>query len=213
MPVFRASPPSAAVPQDPGGYPDGPTERLGAPPPWAGPPASARRTAVIALVLAGVALVVAGAAAVLAWRALNRTPAPVAAAAPAPTGTASYAGETLKIRTGCTGVTFLDLDEPRVGAPGPVSDLRYDGRCGGSRPRLALAPGAVAAGDGDDPRTDAAGCAKAVRTSPLGDGQLVSVAKGLVLCVRTGGSMVRVEVTEVTADGTATLRATSWAAG
>ncbi|UQU67175.1 hypothetical protein COUCH_13265 [Couchioplanes caeruleus] len=213
MPVFRAPTSPAAGTQDPDGYPDGPTERLGPASPPAEPPAVPRRLAVTAVVLAGLALLVAGAATVLAWRALGRAPSPMPAAASSPAGAASYAEEKLKIRAGCTGITFLDLDEPRVNAPGPVSDLRYDSSCGGERPRLALAPGAVAAGDGVDPRTDAAGCAKTIRTSPLGDGQLVSVAKGVVLCVLTSGSLVRVEVAEVTGDGTATLRATSWPAG
>ncbi|MGA5302165.1 hypothetical protein ACPCHT_19710 [Nucisporomicrobium flavum] len=213
MPVFRAPTSPDAGPQDPDGYPDGPTERLGPPAPQAEPPAPHRRLAVTAVVLAGLALTVAGAATVLAWRAWDRAPAAIPAPdASSPAGVASYAEERLRIRAGCTGITFLDLDEPRVNAPGPVSDLRYDSSCGGERPRLALAPGAVAAGDGVDPRTDAAGCAKTIRTSPLGAGQLVSVAKGVVLCVLTSGSLVRVEVAEVTGDGTATLRATSWPA-
>ncbi|MFI7599706.1 hypothetical protein [Actinoplanes sp. NPDC049681] len=224
MSVFRASNSPTAWPEGPDPFPDdGPTERLGGPD--AGPaPAPPRRGVVVAVSLAMLALLVAAASALLAWRAIQRSEQAYArsltAAAPAPTPAAGYGEETLRIQAGCTGVTFLDLDEPRVNAAGQISDLRYDSRCGDEQPRITLAPGAVAGSDVGDADVDGPGCAKAIRTSPLGGGVIVPVHPGLVLCVLTGTGtppatgvrLVRVEVTETAGDGRATVRATSWPA-
>ena len=110
------------------------------------------------------------------------------------------------MQVGCAAVMYLDLDEPRADADQQGSDLRYDSRCGAGRPALTLAPGA-AAGSRAGPDTDAAGCAQAIRTSPLGVNADVPVQKGTVLCVLTSAAdaeergerprMVLVEVTEV----------------
>ncbi|MEV6596004.1 hypothetical protein AB0M36_03965 [Actinoplanes sp. NPDC051346] len=226
MSVFRGSNSSTAWPEgaDPYPYPDGPTERLGHEPDRApGPP---RRGAVLAVLLAMLALLAAAASGLLAWRALERADQAFArqlpaAAAASPAEVGAYGEEVLRIQAGCTGVTFLDLDEPRVNAAGPVSDLRYDSRCGDQAPQLTLAPGAVGGSDVGDTDVDGPGCAKAVRTSPLGGGLIVPVRTGLVMCVLTGTGtpatvgirLVRVEVDEVNKDGTARLRATAWPAG
>lgn len=225
MSVFRASNSSTAWPEGADPFPDdGPTERLGAA--EAGPShATPRRGVVAAVLLAMVALLVSAASALLAWRALERAEQayarPLSPAVPSPATGGAYGEEALRIQAGCTGVTFLDLDEPRVNAAGQISDLRYDSRCGGEPPRITLAPGAVAGSDVGDADVDGPGCAKAIRTSPLGGGMIVPVHKGLVLCVLTGTGtppatgvrLVRVQVDEVTGDGEAGLRATAWPAG
>ncbi|HET6531881.1 MAG TPA: hypothetical protein VFH03_14925 [Actinoplanes sp.] len=132
----------------------------------------------------------------------------------------SYAAQPLLVQVGCAAVMYLDLDEPRADAAQQQSDLRYDSRCGTDRPTLTLAPGAEAAGLATGPEVDAAGCAEAIRTSPLGVAATVPVEKGTVLCVLTSAieaedrgdrpRMVLVEVTDVDENGTAGLRATSW---
>jgi hypothetical protein len=131
----------------------------------------------------------------------------------------SYSEEPLEVQVGCAAVMYLDLDEPRADADQQVSDLRYDSRCGTGRPVLTLAPGAEAAGQPAGPQTDAAGCAQAIRTSPLGVNAEVPVQKGTALCVLTSAvdaeergerpRMVLVEVTEA-GEGSAAMRATSW---
>jgi hypothetical protein len=125
----------------------------------------------------------------------------------------TYAQEPLRVQVGCAAVLFLDLDEPRSNAPEAVSDLRYDSRCGQDVPRLTLGPGAAAGAQVKDADTDADGCARAIRNSPLGPGAGVEVKKGAVLCVLTAAtpaSMALVEVTDVGQTGTAAMRATSW---
>jgi hypothetical protein len=134
--------------------------------------------------------------------------------------TVSYAQEPLKVQVGCASVMYLDLDEPRADAEQQQSDLRYDSRCGTDRPTLTLAPGAEAGSQVQSPDIDAPGCDKSIRTSPLGVGAGVPVQKGTVLCVLTSATeaedrgdrprMVLIEVTEVSKDGTASMRATSW---
>jgi cytoskeletal protein RodZ len=131
----------------------------------------------------------------------------------------SYAEQPLQVQVGCAAVMYLDLDEPRADADQQRSDLRYDSRCGTGGPVLTLAPGAEAAGQVTDPETDAAGCAQAIRTSPLGVNAEVPVQKGTLLCVLTSATdaedrgdrprMVLVEVTEA-GEGSAAMRATSW---
>jgi len=131
----------------------------------------------------------------------------------------SYSEEPLEVQVGCAAMMYLDLDEPRADADQQLSDLRYDSRCGTGRPVLTLAPGAEAAGQPAGPQTDAAGCAQAIRTRPLGVNAEVPVQKGTVLCVLTSAAdaeergdrprMVLVEVTEA-GEGSAAMRATSW---
>ncbi|OJF12259.1 hypothetical protein [Couchioplanes caeruleus] len=230
MSVFRGSNSSTAWPEGADPYPDGPTERLGPEPDRSSAPPSSppqpRRGAVFAVLLAMLALLAAAAAVLLAWRALERADQAFARPLPAASGASpavagAYGEEILRIQAGCTGVTFLDLDEPRVNAAGPVSDLRYDSRCGDEAPQLTLAPGAVGGSDVGAADVDGPGCARAVRTSPLGGGLIVPVRTGLVMCVLTGTGtpptagvrLVRVKVDQVSADGTVSLRATAWPAG
>jgi hypothetical protein len=200
--------------------PDGPTQRIG-PAGRIGPPAK-RSSVLLALVLAGVALNLAMVAGLIGWKALTavRTmaqapSAPVAR--PATTKTTSfavsYAQEPLRVQVGCSAILYVDLDEPRTDAGSQVSDLRYDSRCGQEQPRLTLGPGATGGAQVRDSDTDAAGCARAIRTSPIGPGASVEVRKGVVLCVLTAAKpaeMVLVEITEVGQTGTAGMRATSW---
>ncbi|GGQ53813.1 hypothetical protein [Couchioplanes azureus] len=227
MSVFRGSNSSTAWPEGADPYPDGPTERLAPESDRSpAPPPSPRRGAVLAVLLAMLALLAAAGSGLLAWRALERADQAFDRPLGAPSGAAPAAGgaygeEVLRIQAGCTGVTFLDLDEPRVNAAGPISDLRYDSRCGDEAPQLTLAPGAVGGSDVGDAVVDGPGCAKAVRTSPLGGGLIVPVRTGLVMCVLTGTGtpptaatrLVRVQVDQVSKDGTASLRATAWPAG
>ncbi len=158
----------------------------------------------------------------MAWRALRvarvaTTPAAGSAASVTPAGPAgfsvAYAQEPLRVQVGCAAVMFLDLDEPRANADESVSDLRYDSRCGKEPPRLTLGPGAAGGAQIKDANTDAAGCLDAIRTSPLGPGASVVVAKGVVLCVLTAGrpaQMALVQITDVGQTGIAGMRATSW---
>ena len=129
----------------------------------------------------------------------------------------SYSEEPLEVQVGCASVMYLDLDEPRADADQQLSDLRYDSRCGGkTKPTLSLGPGAAGGSQVDGSDTDADGCDRAIRTSPLGSGADVPAVQGTVLCVLTSAvegdrpRMVLVEVTDVAVDGTAGLRATSW---
>jgi hypothetical protein len=244
MSVFRASnatadAPPAPTPRPPYADPaDGPTERLAEVRPA---PRYARRGAVLAAVLLAVlALLASIVASLVAWRALGTAsaaadagplPVPTPSAPPpvenAPVGSApaspaassytvSYAQEPLQIQIGCSAMMYLDLDEPRANADEESSDLRYDSRCGNEAPTLTLAAGARAGSQVRDSDTDAPGCDRAIRTSPLGPGAGVTVADGAALCVLTAGTddqpprMVLLEITEVDGDGTAGMRATSW---
>ncbi|MFC7531267.1 hypothetical protein [Actinoplanes sp. GCM10030250] len=125
----------------------------------------------------------------------------------------SYAKEPLRVQVGCSAVLFLDLDEPRADAEEQAADLRYDSRCGDEPPRLSLGAGAAAGSQRTGADLDAAGCLRAIRTSPLGPGADVEVKKGTALCVLTSGNpaeLVLVEIIDVGGTGTAGLRATSW---
>ncbi|MEV6488193.1 hypothetical protein AB0M20_06055 [Actinoplanes sp. NPDC051633] len=220
---------------------DGPTERLAEPRAGEGNDVArtqGRGAVVAAVAFSTLALVASGAAATMSWRAEHQPPgneqpqATASAPAPdvAPAGgqeggyQATYAQEPLRMQVGCAAAMYVDLDEPRANAEPGRSDLRYDSRCGGKiKPTLSLGPGAQGGNQVDSSGTDAAGCDRAIRTSPLGSGADVPAVKGAVLCVLTAASgaptddqggerprMVLVEVTDVAADGTAELRATSW---
>jgi hypothetical protein len=220
---------------------DGPTERLHrqraeaetAPSPTDEPRTRPRRGPGFAAVLAVLALITATGAALLAWRALGAARVAEELAAPAagpwPAGStaatagvgaagaesynAAYAREPLDVQVGCAAVMFLDLDEPRANVPQAAGDLRYDSRCGREPSRLALAAGARAGAQVPDSDIDAPGCARAIRTGPLGPGAAVPVRPGTVLCVLTAAirpRMVLIEVTAAGPDGTAGMRATSW---
>ncbi|MDR6326327.1 hypothetical protein [Actinoplanes couchii] len=125
----------------------------------------------------------------------------------------SYAKEPLRLDLACAAVIHLDLDEPRADAPESVADLRYQGRCGAEPPKLSLGAGAAAGSRQVSADTDAAGCDRAIRTSPLGRGLQVEVRTGSALCVLTAAApaeLVLVEIIDVGGSGTAGLRATSW---
>jgi hypothetical protein len=207
----RPKPPSEGDPR----IPDGPTERID------GRDRNRRNWAVyVAVLVALFALNLAGVALFVGWRAshLARAALDQPAAAPAvPPGEGhfdvSYAREPLRVQVGCSAVIFLDLDEPRSNAGEKVSDLRYDSRCGDQLPGLTLGAGAAGGSQVKDSDTDAAGCERAIRTSPIGPGASVPVRKGAVLCVLTAAAparMVLVEITDVGRTGTAGMRATSW---
>jgi hypothetical protein len=227
MSVFRTTNTNPTTPRDPypinrstpEAFPDGPTERID------DRPAKRRRNRSLLLValLALLSLNVAGIAVFVAWRAVGlagaagrHTPAVVTAGSPLPQRegyAVSYAQEPLRVQVGCSAVLFVDLDEPRANAGEQISDLRYDSRCGSDPPHLTLGPGAAGGSQVKDSDTDAAGCEKAIRTSPIGPGASVQVRKGVVLCVLTAAQpaeMVLVEITDVGQTGTAGMRATSW---
>jgi hypothetical protein len=227
MSVFRTTNTNPTTPRDPypinrsapEPIPDGPTERID------DRPAVPRRgrgvllvalLALLSLNVAGVAVFVAWRAAGLARAAVHDTPAVVAPISPLPqqeSYAVSYAQEPLRVQVGCSAVLFVDLDEPRTNAGEQISDLRYDSRCGSEPPHLTLGPGAAGGSQVKDSDTDAAGCERAIRTSPIGPGASVQVRKGIVLCVLTAAKpaeMVLVEITDVGQTGTAGMRATSW---
>lgn len=192
--------------------PDGPTERIDDRP-------SHRRDRIawLGVLVAVFSLTTSAVAVLAAWRALTLAQLMPAAAAPAKPEitdfSVTYAQEPLRVQVGCSAVLFVDLDEPRSNAVEKISDLRYDSRCGQDTPRLTLGPGAAAGAQVRDADTDAAGCERAIRTSPLGPGATAEVKKGTVLCVLTAAapaSMTLVEVTDVGQTGTAGMRATSW---
>jgi hypothetical protein len=212
MSVFRTTNTNSSPSRDP--YPinrtaesDGPTERI------TGPKPRRNRVLFVLVLLTLFALTVAGVAIFFAWRAGEIARASLAQQhvvhVPESSGVA-YAREPLRVQVGCAAVMYLDLDEPRANSAEPVSDLRYDSRCGDQPPRLTLGPGATAGAEVQDSDLDADGCARAIRTSPLGPGASVEVKKGAVLCVQTKTQMVLVEITEVGRTGTAGMRATSW---
>jgi hypothetical protein len=201
-------------------FEDGPTERL-ASAGSSGPAEPApRRGVVFAVLMALLSLLVSAGSGLIAWRALGRAEqayhrAPPVSSAPVTT----YADEALRVQGGCGTTTLVDLDEPRVNVPSAGADLRYQGACGQAVPQLALGAGALA---GSRPGY-ADGCGEAVRSRPISHLATSPASKGLILCVltravsptaagATGVRLVRVQVTEVTGDGTAYLRATSWPA-
>ena len=229
MSVFRAANNVNKPPHDPypinrpreETIPDGPTERID------DRPARGRRDRIawLGVVVAVFALITSSIAVLAAWRAMSLArlvamTAMTASAAAGPTGApntggfaVTYAQEPLRVQVGCSAVLFLDLDEPRANADEKVSDLRYDSRCGQDPPRLTLGPGAAAGAQVQDSDTDADGCERAIRTSPIGPGGSVQVRKGAVLCVLTAAvpaAMSLVEITDVGVTGTAGMRATSW---
>jgi hypothetical protein len=195
------------------------------------------RGAAYAVAIALIALFASGGASLIAWHALARAdqaagsmasmhvPSPpgasvvapseaASASAPAPTVAGSallYAQEPLQIQVDCGAAAFIDLDgQPRVDAPEQQSDLRYDNRCGSDGPTLSIGPGAQAGAHVADPDTDRPGCADAIGTDALEDGEAVPVQKGTVLCVSAAASLDLVEVTGLGRNGAASLRATGW---
>ena len=176
------------------------------------------RIARFAMVVAVLSLTISVAAALAAWRSLTMARSMPMVMAPITKPEISnfsvmYAQEALRVQVGCAAVLYVDLDEPRANAPEKISDLRYDSRCGQEPPRLVLGPGAAGAAQVKDADTDAAGCERAIRNSPLGPGASAVVRKGTVLCVLTAAtppSLALVEVTDVGRTGTAGMRATSW---
>jgi hypothetical protein len=225
MSVFRASNSSAAWPIAADPFADGPTERLAPADPDGVPAPPAHRGVVFAMLVSMLALVVSAGSGLVAWHALGRAEEASAGPVPVPAAPVStYADEVLRAQAGCDAVLYVDLDEPRVNVPGTAGDLGYHGRCGAGTPRLALGPGAVAGSSAGEADVGEAGCAKAIRTRPLVSEADLPVRKGLVFCVLTGPPpdsgdlagagvrLVRTEITEVAADGTADLRVTSWAA-
>ncbi len=140
-------------------------------------------------------------------------PAPAsAAAAPSPSAPGAprwelrYADRALQVPAGCAATVHLDRDEPRIDGPGP-------GRCGDAAAHLRLGPGATAGAEvPGQPRPDAEGCAERLAAATLGAGAAVPVRAGGAFCVRTGRTMVLLEVTSVQ-DGQVSLRATAWRSG
>lgn len=190
-----------------------------------------RRRFGVALAVCFSILALAGAVAsgLLSWRTFEQMerimPAPAAAISP-PVADAeptrppeperypvSYAKEPLRLDLACATWIHLDLDEPRADVAETVADLRYESRCGTEPPKLTLGAGAAAGSRQVSADTDAAGCDRAIRTSPLGRGLQVEVKKGAALCVLTAADpaeLVLVEIIDVGGSGTAGLRATSW---
>ncbi|MEV6301717.1 hypothetical protein AB0M02_20065 [Actinoplanes sp. NPDC051861] len=172
----------------------------------------------IAVVVSLLALAVAVGAGFLSWRAMEMARAAQAPVAPGRVTEpeeypVSYAKEPLRVQVGCSAVLFLDLDEPRADAPEQTADLRYDSRCGDQPPRLSLGAGAASGSQRTGADLDAAGCLRAIRTSPLGPGADIEVRKGVAICVLTAANpaeLVLVEIIDVGGTGTAGLRATSW---
>lgn len=174
-----------------------------------------RATVALAVLLSLLALAGSVAAVVLAWR--TKEAKEEAPPSPAPAQSdgyrVSYAKEPLRIQLACAAVLHLDLDEPRADAAESLADLRYESRCGTQPPQLSLGPGAAGGSRHAGADTDAEGCDRAIRTSPLGQGLRVEVTKGTALCVLTAATpaeLVLVEIVEVGGSGTAGLRATSW---
>ena len=200
-----------------------------------------RRGGSVALAIAVLALFASGGASFIAWSAMGRadearamvhppasapvaipstvaTTSPSAATAAIPSPAASgytvrYARELLQIRVACGDRVMVDLDSPRLDAPERESDVRYDNKCGTGGPLLSVGPGGSAGSHISDPEADAPGCAEAIDTEPLDQGESVPAQNGTVLCVRTGGGrpvLARLEVTALGANGVVSLRATSW---
>lgn len=189
-----------------------------------------RAGATLAVLFSLLALLAATAAGLFSWRtfeavraARSPQPATVPAAATPRTPAARppqpeqyrvvYAKEPLRLQLSCAAVLHLDLDEPRADVAENLADLRYEGGCGARPPRLSIGAGAAAASIRASADTDAGGCDRAVRTSPLGRGLQVTVQKDTALCVLTAevpAELVLVEIIDVGGSGTADLRATSW---
>jgi hypothetical protein len=188
-----------------------------------------RAGVVLAVLLSLLALLISGATGFLSWQTFKATvrtaaPAPQPSAMPVPVAAESrpprpesypvaYAKEPLRLQLDCAAALFLDLDEPRADAPEALGDLRYESRCGTRPARLSLGAGAAGGSRQASADTDAAGCDRAIRTSPLGRGLQVEVRKGTALCVLTAAApaeLVLVEIIDVGGSGTAGLRATSW---
>ena len=190
-----------------------------------------RRASVLpAVLLSLLALLISAVSGLFSWHAFEtvREPAPdrpFAAPQPRPATSrparpteppyypVAYAKEPLRIDATCASVVHLDLDEPRADAAESLADLRYEVRCGSVPPRLSLGAGAAGGSRQAGADTDAAGCDRAVRTSPLGRGLTVDARRGTALCVLTAAvpaELVLVEIVDVGGSGTAGLRATSW---
>ncbi|MFC4064910.1 hypothetical protein [Actinoplanes subglobosus] len=202
----------------------------------AAPAASPRRGGVAAAVLFSlVALLVSGAAAYFSWRTLvvvralepaHRLPVVITPEKPVPVAESvavpvrgperypvAYAKEPIRLQPACSAVMHVDLDEPRAAAAEALADLRYESGCGDRPPQLSLGPGAAGGSREASADTDAAGCDRAIRTSPLGRGLPVEIKKGTAVCVLTAATpaeLVLVEIIDVGGSGTAGLRATSW---
>ncbi|MEU4626017.1 hypothetical protein AB0G04_39325 [Actinoplanes sp. NPDC023801] len=183
----------------------------------------------MAVLLSLLALLISGAAGFLSWRTLESAKSAAAPTPPVSSVVASaradnrpprpesypvaYAKEPLRLPLDCAAVLFLDLDEPRADAPEALGDLRYESRCGSRPAQLSLGAGAAGGSRQASADTDAAGCDRAIRTSPLGRGLPVEVRRGTALCVLTAAipaALVLVEIIDVGGSGTAGLRATSW---
>lgn len=188
-----------------------------------------------AVLISLVALLASGAAGYFSWRTyavvrafepVHRSPVVITPEKPVPVAESvtvpvrvperypvAYAKEPIRLQPECSAVMHVDLDEPRAAAAEARADLRYESGCGDQPPRLSLGPGAAGGSREASADTDAAGCDRAIRTSPLGRGLPVEVRKGAAVCVLTAATpaeLVLVEIIDVGGSGTAGLRATSW---
>ncbi|MDI6103624.1 hypothetical protein QLQ12_33930 [Actinoplanes sp. NEAU-A12] len=196
--------------------------------PKAKPSRPRRAGVVLAVLFSLLALLLSAAAGLFSWRTFEavgavvpQLPVPVASPpqSPAPRPPqpeqyrVAYAKEPLRLQLTCSAVVHLDLDEPRADVAEHVADLRYESACGSRAPQLSLGAGAAGGSRQASADTDAAGCDRAVRTSPLGRGLQVEVREGTAICVLTAAApaeLVLVEIIDVGGSGTAGLRATSW---
>ncbi|GAA0809473.1 hypothetical protein [Spirilliplanes yamanashiensis] len=146
--------------------------------------------------------------------------APADAAGPPAAGVVRYAGKAVPVRAGCATAVYLDLDEPRA-VPAATTGSDVQTACAGRSAVLRLGPGAgggallrsSSAEPGASPT--AATCEERLLSDPLDPVTAIPLRDGLALCVRTGaegepGSVVLLQAGATAADGTVTLRATSW---
>jgi hypothetical protein len=129
-----------------------------------------------------------------------------------------YENEALRLPLSCNNGINIDVDEPRVGAESPISDVRFYDPCGSGTPYVNLSAGvrgSVTESDSLQP----AECVDLIRRSPLStDNQ--PIRQGQVYCINTSKDaakssaeswkMVIMTISAISQDGTVTIEASAW---
>src|SRR5690606_15516929 len=140
---------------------------------------------------------------------------------PEATFTLKYEKETLILRAACGRGLHIDLDEPRVGAPENVADVKFEASCSdGAPPELKLGSGVAGSPVDSAASLSAADCAQLLRTARLGQGIPIPLQPGVMVCVLTSAATARelgisqklavFEVKAVGGGGATTAEVTAW---
>ena len=133
----------------------------------------------------------------------------------------AYDGQRLTVQppsNGCEQSRFVDVDEPRAGAPQEFAEFSYGRDCGGgAKAEIDILPADVSISTGG-PNDDARDCVESIRNGPINEPLVPSPA--MALCMLTSPQMARDEgntrkvvlivIDDIKEDGTMTVSLTAW---